>query len=173
MALKAFTEDDLELRLPATTVKLDARPKATPKGMQLADFCFTQGGRIFLIELKDPSNPMATRNIAREVKKLQGDELIADQLVPKARGSYTWLHLMREDKEPVIYVVLLGTSALPDEKALLLGFKDRLLKRIRNEPGEQWKRKYIADCIVVSDTDWNRIFKKQGWTLSRLSAAAP
>ncbi len=170
MALKAFTEDDIELTLPDSTIKLDERPKSTPKGMQLADFHFTHGGRAFLIELKDPSHPKAARNIPSEVKKLQGDGLISEQLAPKARGSYCWLHLMKDDKEPITYIVLLGTSALPNERALLLGFKDRLLRRIRHEPGEPWKRAFIADCIVVSDTDWNRVFKTQGWTLKRLSA---
>ena len=172
MGLRTFIEGDIELALPESAIRLDAAPKSTPQGMKLVDFCFHASGTCYLIEVKDPSHPRAGRNQMREIKKLKGKELINSQLAPKARGSYTWLHLMEEDTVPIVYIVLLGTSALRIEKPLLVHFQDRLRKQIEQEPGMSWRRRYIKAVIVVTDLDWNKVFRRFGWQLRRQSAAA-
>jgi len=47
---------------------------------------------------------------------------------------------------------------LPLDPALLPAFKDRLLARTRQEGREPWRRQYVADCVVVTDTQWNSVF---------------
>ncbi|HHH76148.1 MAG TPA: hypothetical protein ENL03_03900 [Phycisphaerae bacterium] len=171
MGLKTFTEGDIELTLPESTIKLDETPKCTPEGMKLVDFCFCADGKIYLIELKDPSHPKAARNRDDEIKRLIGNDLINSELAPKARGSYTWLHLMKKDNAPIVYIVLLGTSVLPiEDKALLTGFMDKLRTQIIHESGEPWLRDYIDNVIVVTDSDWDKVFDDFGWRLRRLSA---
>ncbi|MGI1047273.1 hypothetical protein ACRCQ7_33840, partial [Pseudomonas aeruginosa] len=70
------------------------------------------------------------------------------------------------------YVVLLGLDAFdPDrQQALMFGFKDRLLADIREESFEAWKRKHIADCVVLSVDSWNQHFPE--WPLRREAPVA-
>jgi hypothetical protein len=79
---------------------------------------------------------------------------------------------MERDHKPFKYVVLLGLDAFdPDrQKAVLFGFKDRLLADIREESFEAWKRKHIADCVVLSVASWNEHFPE--WRLRREPPAA-
>jgi len=147
--------------------KLDEEGVPLPSNMKLVDFVVEEENRTLLIEIKDPSHsktPEEERN--KYAKKILGDELINDELVPKVRDAYTYLHLMERDSKPFIYVVVLGLERYKDEKALLLGgFKERLLKRIRKEAKESWKRKYIKECIVLTIDGWNALF--QNYPVSR------
>lgn len=54
---------------------------------------------------------------------------------------------MERDAKPFKYVVLLGLDAFDpaDQRALLTGFKDRLLADIRCETDTPWRRQHIAD----------------------------
>lgn len=137
--------------------KLDAPERTRPEGMSLVDFVVEEEGQTLLIEVKDPSDSRAPE-AEREafVRRLEGNTLIAANLVPKCRDSYTWLHLMRRDGQPMVYVVLLGV----DDPALLLGFKDRLLARLRQEAEEAWKRLYVRDCAVGTPEAWREIVKR-------------
>ncbi len=140
--------------------KLDEEGIPKPTGMRLVDFVVEEDNRTLLIEIKDPSASMVPGKQREEyAKKISGNELISDQLVPKARSSYTYLHLMKRDSKPFLYIVVFGLERLPDETALLMGFKDRLLQRIRCEGKEPWRRQYIKDCIVVTLDGWNKLFK--------------
>ena len=69
-------------------------------------------------------------------------------------------------------MVLLGLDAFdPDrQKAVMFGFKDRLLADIREESFEAWKRKHIADCVVLSVESWNQHFPL--WPVRREPPAA-
>jgi hypothetical protein len=163
-----FKEGELVFRFNGAgkVEKLDEEGIPKPSGMKLVDFVVEEETRTLLIEVKDPSESKAPDKQREEyARKLGGNELISDQLVPKARSSYTYLHLMKRDSKPFLYVVVFGLERFPDEKALLVGFKDRLLKRIRCEGKEPWKRQYIKDCIVVTLNGWNKCFKN--YPLSR------
>jgi hypothetical protein len=100
------------------------------------------------------------------IKKLHRDDWIAEELTPKARDSYTFLHLMARDGKPIIYVLLIGSEKLSLEPALLSAFKDRLLARLRHEAEQPWVRQYIQDCVVLTENSWLDIFPS--YSLSRL-----
>lgn len=139
--------------------RLDIQGIPAPHGMSLVDFVVDESNRKLLIEVKDPSSskvPVMERIKYEERLKAS---LINEELVPKARDSYTFLHLMKEDDNPCLYVVLMGLDSFPNEAALVLGFKDRLLKRIRQEASTPWKRRYVTDCLVLSIKEWNTVFK--------------
>lgn len=151
----------------ATAVdRLDVQDQPIPHGMALVDFVVEETGQILLIEIKDPSQSGASeRERARFAKKLEHETLIHQELVPKARDSYAFLHLMERDTKTFLYVVVLGLETLPDKAALLVNFKDRLLKRIRHEGREPWRRQYVKDCVVLTPKIWPEHFP--GYSLSR------
>jgi hypothetical protein len=96
---------------------------------------------------------------------MQHQTLIYEDLVPKARDSYTFLHLMGRDTQPCVYVVVLGLDRLAVDPALLSNFKDRLLQRIRHEAQDPWQRHYVIDCAVVIPATWSTHFP--AYALSR------
>lgn len=154
--------------------RLDDRDGALPPG-KAVDFVVEEDTRVLLVEVKDPSIPSIPPHKRAEVtgreteKRISGD-LINGDLVPKARDSYTYLHLMARDDKPFLFVVVEDTSALRLEEALLASFHDRLLARLRHEARDPWKREYVADCIVVSPETWSTAFPMYG--LRRLPASA-
>jgi len=162
-------EGELEFDFSAAKAseKLDAT-KIRPEGMMLVDFVVEEDQRLVMIEVKDPSckskggNPDAEAALAKErsefVKKVYNDTLIAKELTPKARDSYTYLHLMKRDNKPILYAFLLGADNLTLDHALLLGFKDRLLARLRQEADQPWAKHYVADCVVLTEHTWENAF---------------
>jgi hypothetical protein len=134
--------------------------------MALVDFVVEETSRMLLIEIKDPSQrPVPEKERQRFTRAMQHQTLIYEELVPKARDSYTFLHLMARDTQPVVYVVLLGLDQLPVDPVLLSSFKDRLLQRIRHEAQEPWQRQYVTDCVVVTPGTWSTYFP--AYALSR------
>jgi hypothetical protein len=100
---------------------------------------------------------------------LSDNSVLTQELTPKARDSYSFLHLMEKDRKPFKYIVLIGLDAFDpiQQKAVLTGFKDRLMADIRCEAYEAWKRKHIADCVVLSVDSWNKLFPD--WPVTRLA----
>ena len=154
-----FKEGELLLEFPSGAIveQLDLQSVPIPKGMALVDFVVEQSAHTLLIEIKDPSHSRAPEEERRRFsQKMQKDTLIHEELVPKARDSYTFLHLMERDTRRFLFVVLLGLEVL--DEALLVGFKERLLARIRREVSEPWRRHYVSDCVVVTLDTWPDYF---------------
>lgn len=153
--------------------ELDKQGVKLPMKMKFVDLVIERERDILLVEIKDPSN---SRSLDRErnsyLKRLTNNSVLADELTPKARDSYLYLHLMERDNKPFKYVVLLGLDAFDTEiqKGVMYGFKDRLLANIREESFEAWKRKHIADCVVLSVESWNQQFP--AWPVRREAPAA-
>jgi hypothetical protein len=166
---------DLEFSFPDELVwqELDRQGVRLPVQMKFVDLVIERDDDVLLVEIKDPSNqrvPAAEQD--KYLKRLSDRSIIAEELTPKARSSYMFLHLMKRDAKPFKYVVLLGLDAFDPErqKALLTGFKDRLLAYIQCETDKPWQRQYIADCVVLSVDIWNKTFAD--WPVTRVSAAA-
>ncbi len=139
--------------------KLDAEGIPKPHGMKFVDFVIEEGGRVLLVEVKDPSSeriPERHRDEvrAREIRKFQTKELI-NELVSKARDSYCFLHLMKRDGKPFDFIFLTGLDRLGITKDLLMNFGDRLLARLRKEADKEWKRQYVRNCAVHTVDSWN------------------
>lgn len=163
-------EGELEFDFSAAIAseKLDERGQAMPHGMPLADFVVEEKDCVWLVEVKDPSakpkgmDEHAARAVESERRKfldeLGKDTLIHQRLVPKARNSYLFLHLMGRDDKPMRFVFLLGAKYLNVDPRLLLNFKDRLLGRIRQETEAPWKKQYVEDCLVLTEELWRMMF---------------
>jgi hypothetical protein len=154
--------------------ELDKQGVKLPVRMKFVDLVIERANDILLVEIKDPSHSQSLdKDRNAYLKRLSDNSVLTQDLTPKARDSYLYLHLMERDHKPFKYVVLLGLDAFdPDrQKALMFGFKDRLLADIREESFEAWKRKHISDCVVMSVESWNEVFKD--WPLRREAVVAP
>ncbi|MEM9553990.1 MAG: hypothetical protein AAGC60_07010 [Acidobacteriota bacterium] len=156
------------LRLPddVEVERLDETGRVLPKGMSFVDFVLTDSDRTVLLELKDPAaapDQHRATQIDTFLKQVKSHQLVDDHLVPKTRDSYTFLHLMERDpRRPTLCVVLLGFALEP---ALLLRFKERLARRLRQEANVPWRRPYVDDCLVLDAATWPRAFPD--WALDR------
>ena len=150
--------------------RLDEMGRSIPQGMAMADFFVEERSRLLLIEVKDPFSEAGQKSSKRqEVENLfRIDRLIHQSLVPKARDSYTYLHLMGKDTKPVLYIVLIGFDRIGFEPAFGVVMKDRLLSRLRREAHRPWIRDYIADCLVLDPENWSWTFPQ--YPLVRLPA---
>lgn len=138
--------------------RLDLKGRQQPKGMSLVDFVLESADETVLIEVKDPSAKRTSQQeLGRNVRRMTGKELTHDILAPKARDSYTYLHLMGRDDKPFQFLVVLGIEKLPIEPPLLLNLRDRLVARLAKETNEPWVRQYVADCHVVKPDDLHKV----------------
>ena len=121
-----------------------------PQGMKPVDFIAEGENEIVLVEVKDPSASRAPDESRHGfVEKMRTRELTYQELAPKARTTYGFLHLMARDTKPMRYVVVIGIERLSIEPPLLMNLTDRLKARLRKESDEAWKREYMSSCIVV------------------------
>ena len=172
---KAEQNAELLFEFPDEVVweELDKQGVKLPEHMKFVDLVIERNADVLLVEIKDPSHsksPDKERN--SYLKRLSDNTVLTQELTPKARDSYSFLHLMEKDGKPFKYIVLIGLDAFDSsqQKAVLAGFKDRLMANIRCEAYEAWKRKHIADCAVLSVETWNENFPS--WPVTRFVAAA-
>lgn len=134
--------------------KFDRPSVSWPKGVSPVDFIAEGPAELVLMEVKDPSaSAVPVKNRQDFVAKMQTKELIYEELVPKARSSYGFLHLMARDTKPMRYVVVVGTENLSIQPILLMHLTTRLRVRLTKETNTAWKRQYISNCSVVSVAD--------------------
>jgi hypothetical protein len=151
-----LTERELEFTFPSgwNARVFDEKGKQWPKGISPVDFIVERERDILLIEIKDPS---ASRAPAEErekfVKKMTSDELCHQELVPKARTTHGYLHLMGLDTKPMRYVVVIGAEHLSLQPVLMQSLADRVKKRLLHEAEAPWQLRYIESCVVLSATD--------------------
>lgn len=153
--------------------ELDKQGVKLPVRMKFVDLVIERDADILLVEIKDPSHSKSPdKERSSYFRRLSDNSVLTQELTPKARDSYSFLHLMERDGKPFKYIVLIGLDAFDpsQQKAVLAGFKDRLMADIRCEAYEAWRRKHIADCAVLSVDTWNQNFPK--WPVTRLAAAA-
>jgi hypothetical protein len=172
---KAEPNADLEFSFPhdLNWEELDKQDVKLPLQMKFVDLVIEREKDILLVEIKDPSNDKVPhQERINYFGRLADNSILTQELTPKARGSYTFLHLMKRDTKPFTYIVLIGLDAYApvQQRALLTGFKDRLLADIRCEAAEPWLRHHIADCMVVTVEIWNTTFAN--WPVTRLSKLA-
>ena len=165
-----FTAGEITISFPKDLDcdKLDEQGGRIPTGMSLADHVINTENILYILEIKDfscstSSEPRKKKN----PKRLQCDGFISSRLTPTVRNSYTFLHLMNRNDRRIVYIVLLGLDDFesPNNKSFLDTYKQRLIKSIRREADEPWKREHINDCIVCNMDTWNEIFLQ--WPVQR------
>jgi len=139
----------------AWTAEIFDKPGVSwPPCVRPVDIVAQRRAELVLVEVKDPSaSTVPAGNRDAFVKKMKTKELIHDELTPKARTTYGFLHLMKRDVQPMRYVVVIGTDELSIQPPLLMNLADRLRKRLAQEADDQWERTYMVACAVVSVAD--------------------
>ena len=168
--MTSFQEGELQLAFGDDwqVERFDRAGASFPKGVLPVDFIAERDDELVLVEIKDPSASRAPeRNRVEFVRKMKSKELTHQELVPKARTSYGFLHLMMRDTKPMRYVVVIGTEELSIQPALLLSLTDGLRGRVALETETAWKRTYISVCNVVSVEDFGKALS--GCSASRIA----
>lgn len=154
--MTSLTERELTFTFPSTwkAEYFDTPGRPLPKHIAPVDFVVESDDQMFLIEVKDPSTTKAPRSEQQAfVRKMQSDELTHQELVPKARTSWSYLHLMDRTAKPIIYVVAIGAERLSIQPPLWMSLADKLKKRLADEADTPWLKRYVQGCIVVPALD--------------------
>lgn len=172
--MNKYIEGELHFDFPDELIweELDKQGIPLPKGMALVDCIIERENDILLVEIKDPSNTRGNENERKKyLKRLREGSVISDELTPKIRDSFTFIHLMQRDIKELKYIVLLGLESYDKttQKALLGNFKNVLLASIKQETILPWKKEYIKDCAVMTVEIWNQYFTQ--WPVTRVSQA--
>lgn len=146
-----------------------------PQGMCFVDFVVERSdGLTRLIEVKDPSHTNANRERRDAfVRSLRNLSLITSSLVPKARDSYCYMHLMKRDDCVFDYVFVIGSDKLSLDGALLSSFHTRLVAALKNEGLMPWTRFYLRFVEVVPSKGFETHFRKDGYKVVRTPGATP
>ncbi|MFM7200690.1 MAG: hypothetical protein ACKO6N_07850 [Myxococcota bacterium] len=164
-------EGELLLTFPPSwkVERFDSRGKILPAHICPVDFIAETPDKLLLIEIKDPSNSKAPPKERLEfIRKMQSQALTHQELVPKARTSWSYLHLMARTTKPLFFVVLVGAEALAIEPVLWLNLSDRLQQRLDQEAEEPWVTPYIDGCIVLPAIECKRHHVLEGMTVARV-----
>lgn len=166
----SIREGDLEFNFGTEEAKkLDQPGREMPIGMSFVDIVVFGQSETILIEVKDPSQIGTPGDQqTRFLKSLSTKTLIHEKLVPKARDSYTFLHLMGKTKGDIVLVVVFGFDRcnFKLDPALILTFRDRLRARLLKEAYVPWRIEYINRVIVITTQEWNKYFTD--YRLSRI-----
>lgn len=163
-----YREGDIELEFVGalSVEKLDATGRRMPIGMKLVDFVVEEATQIVLVEVKDPSQSGATPQRRTDFRNTMKDKSLIDgAIVPKARDSYCFLHLMNRTTKPCFIVFLLGVRSLPREPALILILQQRLKSRILQEADTPWAHQYATGVVLLTEANWASRFPNYPLTL--------
>jgi hypothetical protein len=139
-----FIEDNLRFNFVGvkSAEKFDAKGKRLPQGIEPVDFVVEGDDCFWLIEVKGGKKGFASDKL--------DEASINNIFVPKARDTYTCLHLMERDNKPFKYIVVLDDFEFHySDYPKLEQMKDRLCERLACELDTPWKRQYIKDAFIV------------------------
>jgi len=169
---KAEKNADLVFTFPEDLFfeEMDRQGIPLPVGMSLVDIVIECNDVVYLVEIKDPSHTRGCQKDREKfVERMKGDQYISEELVPKARDSYTFLHLMeRYENRKIVFVFLVGLDFWAHEfqKGILVNYRDRLFERILCETAVPWQRQYVSNCLVLTVESWNSTFPN--WAVARI-----
>jgi len=147
-----FLESDLIIDFPddVNVVQLE---KETEKvhGMQPVDFIFTHGDHTILLEIKN----FRQRS---DIKKITSETLAKQEIVPKARDSYSYLHLMLRDHNDFFLVFLFDSPLIEYIRPLLPVLNSSINRYLMKEAPEPWKRQYIKRSVIMTPENFTTYF---------------
>lgn len=141
--------------------------------MKLVDFAVREAERMLLIEVKDPCDSLGRPEDARHyARKLRYRSLVREELVPKCRDTYSYLHLMGQDDLPIWFVLVLGVDEAQGVGPAELGaLQDLLLYGLLCETHTPWVRRYVRGAVVTSPLTWPEYFPE--YALARVPQPPP
>jgi len=139
-----------------------------PHGMQLVDLVIEEDSRLILVEVKDYADPAGRPLTTSRLQQAPSvTAAVNQQWVPKARDSYTYLHLMRRDDRPIVYVALVCEPRKLGNYESLDALGSQVLARCHHEAEEAWRHRYVTACVAVTPAEWKRCFHQYKLSLRR------
>ena len=108
-------------------------------GLKNVDFIIREIDETILLEVKGTN---------QEVIRYLSDDIV-NQLVEKARDTYTYLHLIKETTKQLTYVALIDFRTEEIDSAMLLRRYDALKSGLKGEKGHIWKQEYIQRALLI------------------------
>jgi hypothetical protein len=139
-----FIEDNLKFNFVGIkdAEKFDEEGKKLPQGIVPVDFVVEDRDCFWLIEVKCGKDGFASDKL--------DEASINNVFVPKARDTYTCLHLMERDNKPFKYIVVLDDVDFHhSDFPKLERMQGRLCERLACELDVPWKRQYITKAFIV------------------------
>jgi|GEM_PF-3462906 len=156
-----FVESGLDIDFPRRYNALNFEKEVEGiHGMQPVDFIFQQDNCTILLEVKN----LRQRS---DLNKVAHGTLAREELVPKARDTYTYLHLMGKDVGELLFVFLVESPMLPKLQPLFPLLNNTIINGLRQEGREPWARQYIKRPIIMTPKNFTTRFK--GVTISPVS----
>lgn len=129
--------------------------------MKSVDFIVEWPDDFWFVEVKDPLDSKIpetykNRQLKEFIGKMKSQVLFSDELGPKAKDSFLYLHLGdRLPEKPIKYIVLLALEAI--DPGLLISSMDRLRRSccILGPDNSAWPNKYIEDALIFNERTWN------------------
>jgi hypothetical protein len=166
---KVLSEGDLVFDFSAAIVSDQFDDEATHKlshCMKAVDFIVEWEYEFWFVEVKDPSNSKIPSGIKRDklkdfISKIDNKTLFSDELGPKIKDSFLYLHLSgRLPPKPIKYLVLLAIETL--DPALLLRSMEGVKRSscfLGPDKGK-WKNPYLEEVMVFNEQTWNEKLKQ-------------
>lgn len=157
--MNPLVENDLQIALPpnATGRKFDDRlTHGLSHCMKAVDFIVELKDRTLFVEIKDPDQPGALGE-RREafIEEFLGGR-IDESLKTKYRDSWLYEWAQGRADKPVIYLVLMGASALSDAELLARTDALKRLLPVSGPHGQPWSKSFVAGCAVMNLAAWNK-----------------
>ncbi|MBU1920598.1 hypothetical protein KKG66_07115, partial [bacterium] len=117
-------------------------------GLKNVDFLIREIDEVILLEVKGTS---------QEVTRYLSDDIV-NQLVEKARDTYTYLHLIQDTAKQLTYIALIDFRTKEIDSAMLLRRSDALKAGLRGEKGHSWQIEYIQRAFLVDVENFKKEF---------------
>jgi hypothetical protein len=164
-----LTEGDLEFDFSAAILSEQFDNPETHKlshCMKAVDFIVEWDREFWFVEVKNPSKSSIPPEMKRDklndfISKVNNETLFSNELGPKVKDSFLYLHLSdRLPEKPIKYLVLIAIGT-PDPALLLRATE--CLKRSSCLPGPErgkWKKPYLDGIMVFNEQTWNERLKQ-------------
>ena len=129
--------------------------------MKSVDFIVEWADDFWFVEVKDPLDSKIPEThkkgrLKEFIGKMKSQILFSNELGPKAKDSFLYLHLGdRLPEKPIKYIVLIALGAI--DPGLLISSMDRLRRSccILGPDNSAWPNKYIENTLIFNEETWN------------------
>ncbi len=131
--------------------------------MKRVDFIVETEASVFFIEVKDLDHPHARpENIQEFLRELRSESMIANKLVPKARDSFLFNHLLNRlpAGKTRIYIVVIASSQLLTPELLTITDSLKRYLPLVGPFQKSWLQPYFDSCFVTNLSEWNRALRQ-------------
>ena len=129
--------------------------------MKPVDFIVEWPEDYWFVEVKDPMNSKIPekykdKKLREFIGKMKNQKLFSNELGPKAKDSFLYLHLSDKlPEKPIKYIVLIALENF--DHGLLVSSMDHLRRSccILGPNNSTWPNRYIKNALIFNEKTWN------------------